>query len=79
SRDDINAPAIVQTITADINRAQRDLAKYERVRRIHLLPEPFTVENGMMTPTLKIKRSVVEKHYADIITAMYAATASEGF
>jgi long-chain acyl-CoA synthetase len=63
----------------DINRVQRDLAKYERVRRIYVVPEPFTVENGMMTPTLKIKRAVVEKQYEQEITSMYEATTKEGF
>ena len=56
----------------DVNRLQRDLSKYERVRRITLLPTAFTVDNGMMTPTLKIKRKVVEKEYASQIESMYA-------
>jgi long-chain acyl-CoA synthetase len=56
----------------DVNRLQRDLSKYERVRRISLLPAAFTVDNGMMTPTLKIKRKAVEKEYASQIDTMYA-------
>lgn len=79
SADRVNSPAVTSAIMSDINRVQRDLAKYERVRRIHVLPEPFTVENGMMTPTLKIKRSVVEQKYAQEIAAMYEAMANEGF
>lgn len=61
-------------ITADLQRRQRDLAKYERVRRFTLLDEPFTVENGMMTPTLKIRRREVERTYAAVIDAMYDDT-----
>lgn len=75
----LNTSAIVSAIMNDINRVQRDLAKYERVRRIYVVPEPFTVENGMMTPTLKIKRAVVEKQYEQEITSMYEATTKEGF
>lgn len=79
SADRVNASAVTSAIMSDINRVQRDLAKYERVRRIHVLPEPFTVENGMMTPTLKIKRTVVEQKYAQEIAAMYESMANEGF
>jgi long-chain acyl-CoA synthetase len=79
SVDDLNSPAVVQAISGDINRVQRDLAKYERVRRIYVLPEAFTVENGMMTPTLKIKRAVVEHQYKAEIESLYESTAKEGF
>ena len=62
---------IVYEVMRDINEHQRDLAKYERVRKITLLAEPFTVDNAMMTPTLKIKRKVVEEHYKNVIDKMY--------
>ena len=75
----LNQPAAISTIMSDINKLQRDLAKYERVRRIYLVTEPFTVENGMMTPTLKIKRNVVELRFANEIAAMYESQAKEGF
>ena len=41
-----------------------DLADFEKVRKIVLVKEPFSVENGEMTPTLKIKRNVVAEKYA---------------
>ncbi|MBU3742241.1 MAG: long-chain fatty acid--CoA ligase [Candidatus Kapabacteria bacterium] len=66
------SPELQQAIMADVNRLQRDLSKFERVRRITVLPTAFTVDNGMMTPTLKIKRKVVEKEYASQIDGMYA-------
>ncbi|MGE3802750.1 MAG: long-chain fatty acid--CoA ligase [Candidatus Kapaibacterium sp.] len=59
-------------IEADIRRLQRPLSAFERVRRFEVLPEEFTVENGMLTPTLKVKRKEVMKVYAELIEGMYA-------
>jgi len=56
-----------------INEYQKDLASYEQIKRFVLLPRPFTMESGELTNTLKIKRAVVNKRYAKLIDAMYAA------
>ncbi len=67
-----DALTIRQAIQADIDKLQRDFAKHERIRKFTILDEPFTVENGMLTPTLKVKRKVVEERYKHVIEAMYA-------
>lgn len=58
-------------IERQIDQFQKGIASFERVRRFALLEEPFTVENSLMTPTLKIKRKEVEKRYADVINELY--------
>lgn len=50
----------------------KSAASHEKIRDFRLIEEPFTVDNGMMTPTLKLKRKVIEKQYADLIEQMYA-------
>jgi len=50
----------------------RDAASHEKIRNFHLIAEPFSVEAGSLTPTLKLKRRVIEDQYADEIDAMYA-------
>jgi long-chain acyl-CoA synthetase len=62
---------IYQLIERDINEIQKDLANYERVRRFTLLDRLFTVEEGELTPTQKIRRNVVEQRYASLIENMY--------
>ena len=54
-----------------IDTLQQQLAKYEQVKRIALLPHHFTMEAGELTNTLKIRRPVIYKNYKDIIEKMY--------
>ncbi|MBI4704244.1 MAG: long-chain fatty acid--CoA ligase [Deltaproteobacteria bacterium] len=60
--------AAVQAIVDDRN---RELARYETVKKFRIVPEDFTVDNGMLTPTLKIKRRVIEQRYAALLDEMY--------
>ncbi|PQJ34456.1 long-chain fatty acid--CoA ligase [Salinibacter sp. 10B] len=48
-----------------------EAAAHEKIRNFRLLPEPFTVEDGTLTPTLKLRRNVITERYADRIDAMY--------
>ncbi|MEP7233979.1 MAG: long-chain fatty acid--CoA ligase [Ignavibacteriota bacterium] len=58
-------------ISKEIDARQKELASFEKVRRFAILGEPFTLENGIMTPTLKIKRKEVEKRYGELIESLY--------
>jgi len=49
----------------------RQLATHEKVRKFLLVAEPFTLENGLMTPTLKIKRKTIIEQYDKEIDALY--------
>jgi long-chain acyl-CoA synthetase len=50
----------------------RDAAAHEKVRNFRLLAEPFTVEDGTLTPTLKLRRSIIRDRYGDLVDEMYA-------
>ncbi len=62
---------IYKLLEEDMARFQKKLANYERVRKFVLLDRPFTIENGEITPSLKVKRKVVEEKYGDLIERMY--------
>ncbi|MBM4159015.1 MAG: long-chain fatty acid--CoA ligase [Ignavibacteria bacterium] len=62
---------ILEKIENDINEIQKNLALHEKVRKFTLIEKPFSIENGELTPTLKIKRKFVEEQYADLIEKMY--------
>ncbi len=59
-------------IQSDIAQLQKDLAGYERVRKFTLLDREFSIEEGELTPTQKVRRNVVEQRYAQLIERMYA-------
>lgn len=52
--------------------ALRDLARFETPKKIGLLHDPFTIENGALTPTQKVKRRVVAERYAELVDEFYA-------
>jgi len=70
-KDLTNNNQIYKLIEDDMGKLQRKLANYERVRKFALLDKPFTIETGEITPSLKIKRKVVEEKYNYLIEQMY--------
>lgn len=64
-------PDIVSLYQGIADEMGRDLAQYERLKRVALLPEEFSIESGQLTPTLKVRRRVVESSYRDAIEALY--------
>jgi len=67
----LNSDEVRQLINSEIDEAQEDFAHFEQIKRFTIIEKPFTVEDGELTPTLKIKRRVVEDKYRDKIEAMY--------
>ncbi|RYE36456.1 MAG: long-chain fatty acid--CoA ligase [Sphingobacteriaceae bacterium] len=63
---------IVDWINADVKKLSNELAKFERIKNFKVKRKPFSMEEGEITPTLKAKRKVIEKKYAEAIDALYA-------
>lgn len=59
-------------VKAAVDQANAELARYEQIKYYTILDSEFTVEDGEMTPTLKLKRNVIIEHYGDVIAGMYA-------
>lgn len=69
--DLIHNSEIIKFFQERIERLQRGLAGFEKIKRFTLLPAEFTMENGELTNTLKLRRPVINEHYAPQIEAMY--------
>ena len=67
----VNNSEIRNFIEQRIESLQKGLAGFEKIKRFTLLPKEFTIESGELTNTLKIRRPVVNRHYAQEIEAMY--------
>ncbi|HVQ37101.1 MAG TPA: long-chain fatty acid--CoA ligase [Pyrinomonadaceae bacterium] len=65
-------PAAIKLVQNDVAVLTRGLADYERIRRIVLLPEEFTIDKGELTPTLKVKRRIIDQKFGDLIDEIYS-------
>src|ERR1043166_8087671 len=60
-------PQFIKRVQNDAVDLTSELSDYERVKRVYLIPREFSIDKGEMTPTLKIKRSVIDEKYSEII------------
>ena len=60
-----------RTVGEAVKRANQSLSVLERVRHFKLMPEPFSIENGLMTPTLKLKRQVIYRTHHELFVSLY--------
>ncbi len=68
TRDELcENPHVIKRVQRDAVELTRELNDYERVKRVYLLPREFSIDKGEMTPTLKIKRGVIDEKYEEAI------------
>jgi long-chain acyl-CoA synthetase len=76
SREELVAlPAVVHHYEGLVDELTAEHAQFEKIKKIALLPEEFTLESGELTPTLKVKRRVVEEKYREVIDGLYEGAA----
>ena len=73
----VNDDRVKAIYQGEIDRFNRNLDRQEKIRRFALLPRDFTIEADEITPSLKVKRKVIDKKYKDIIDQMYADEGAE--
>lgn len=66
----INHPDIVALVNAEVQEKNKELGSFESVKKVVIVPE-FTVENGLITPTLKLKKNLIQEKYTKLIDELY--------
>ena len=64
-------PAFRSAVRAAVDRVNADVSVTEKVRQFEFADEPFTIENGEMTPSMKIRRHIIRERYTARVNAMY--------
>lgn len=67
----LGEPAVAALFQQEIQRCNEALSEAEKIKKFKVLSDTWSIANGMLTPTLKVKRGEVEKKYADIIADLY--------
>jgi len=65
-------PEVREVIQADIDTLNAQLNRWETIKKFTVLPRDLSEEEGELTASLKVKRKVVEEHFADLLDAMYS-------
>jgi long-chain acyl-CoA synthetase len=68
----VSNPQIVEIFQQEIDRFNKNLDRQEKIRRFTILPNDFTIEADEITPSLKVKRKIIDQKYKNLIDAMYA-------
>jgi len=68
---DLTSRAVLELFQQEIEAVNERLSKFETIKRFRLINDEFTVENGMLTPTFKVKRTKVQQRYEELIESMY--------
>lgn len=77
-QDLVGEPKVQELYKTLLKETSQKLATHEKVRKYLIILEPFTVDNGHMTPTLKLKRKTIEERYKSEINALYEGMVYEG-
>lgn len=70
--ESLNAPESSRAVLSKAQARLQTFPGYARVRAVHLTLEPWTIDDGLITPTLKVKRAVLEKQLAEVIDGLYS-------
>jgi long-chain acyl-CoA synthetase len=68
----VQHPEVVKRFQEEVKQYNKFFGDYEQVKRYQLVAEEWTADNGFLSPTLKIKRNVIEKHYSELIEKIFS-------
>jgi long-chain acyl-CoA synthetase len=66
-----DAEPVIGLVQAEVDRANANYAQVEQIKRFAILTRDLSIEDGELTPTLKVKRTVVSERYAELLDSLY--------
>jgi long-chain acyl-CoA synthetase len=69
--DFVSSPVVHDLIESDVAQANKKLERWETIKRFEILPSELSVDDGEVTPSLKIRRKAVEQKHAEVLAGMY--------
>jgi len=73
----LGRPEVREHLEAEVRRCLGPLASFETPKKMAFLQDDFTIQNGLITPTLKVKRRLIEDRYGEIIDEFYGEEAAD--
>jgi long-chain acyl-CoA synthetase len=73
----VELPEVMRHMQAQVDAELTDLASYEQPKKLALVEDEFTIQNGFLTPTLKVKRRVIQERFRDVIDDLYGDEAAD--
>jgi long-chain acyl-CoA synthetase len=74
----VEDPALRAEVSQAVEAANRTVSRAESIRKFVILPHDFTIERNELTPSLKVRRHIVSKNYAQVIERLYGHGGGEG-
>ena len=65
-------PKVIMRIQKEIDEFNKKFGKWEQIKKFELTPETWSIELGLLTPTMKMKRKIIKAHYQSLIDKIYA-------
>ena len=67
----VNDPRVMERFQEEVDEANEQFAKWEKVKQFRLTPEVWTVDDGHLTPTMKLRRKIIRERYIDLYNDIY--------
>ena len=67
----VKHPVIVERVSRTVEERNAGLQSYAKIKKFAILPEDFTVDNGLLTPTLKVKRKIITESHKELLDSLY--------
>ena len=68
----IEIPEVIERVSREIREINKSLGEHENIKRFRMVTEEWSPQSGELSPTLKLKRNLLAKHYSDIIAEIYS-------